>query len=187
MQTAGQGVSIEDTGMSAERRFSDIDDRVVQPLFKRYPLELKVHAECGPDLRSNQRQLIEPAWTWVLSGKPILPLPWERREGLRTCFSRSAEPGKTVQPDWLRKPLFSRDGTDIDVVAGLGDRPSSPEPFDSAQAILQAYHPLPEFDGHGPVIGSRAIADESAGAGTRRDDRLITPETLRFVRHAIIP
>ena len=78
------------------------------------------------------------------------------------------------------------EGANIDMLTHEGEPISSPGPYDDCGAILQAYHPLPEFDGNFPVVGSWIIADEPVGMGIREDATLITRNTSRFVPHAII-
>lgn len=180
-------VAIEDIGISAEGWFTDDRDNVIQTLFKLYPLEFMMIERFGPDLLADKMQLIEPAWKAILSNKAILPLLWERHEGhpnlLPAYFEDDAH---RLRAGWVRKPLFSREGANIDLVTPSGERVSSPGPYDDCGAILQAYHPLPAFDGHFPLIGSWVVADSPVGMGLREDATLITQNTSRFVPHAII-
>ena len=46
--------------------------------------------------------------------------------------------------------------------------------------------PLPDFDGHHPVIGSWVIANQAAGIGIREDTSPITGNNSRFVPHYFI-
>jgi len=180
-------VSIEDIGISADGWFTDDRDNVIQSLFKLYPLEFMMREEFGPHLRPNRMQLIEPAWKSVLSNKAILPLLWERHEGhpnLLPAYFETNE--RRLSPGWVRKPLFSREGANIDIETAEGRRISSPGPYGEHGAILQAYHPLPDFGGNFPLIGSWVVADEPAGMGLREDATLITRDTSRFVPHAIV-
>ena len=179
-------VSIEDIGISAEGWFTDDRDNVIRTLFKLYPLEFMMIERFGPDLLANRMQLIEPAWKAILSNKAVLPLLWERHEGhpnlLPAYFESDA---RRLSNGWVRKPLFSREGANIDLLTHDGTSISSPGPYDDCGAILQAYHPLPEFDGNFPLIGSWVVADEPVGLGMREDATLITRNTSRFVPHVI--
>lgn len=180
-------VAIEDIGISQEGWFTDDRDNVIQTLFKLYPLEFMMVERFGPDLLTNRMQLIEPAWKAILSNKAVLPLLWERHTGhpnLLPAYFESAE--RKLSEGWVRKPVFSREGANIDLVMPTGETMSSPGPYDDCAAILQAYHPLPAFDGHYPLIGSWVIADEPVGMGLREDATLITRNTSRFVPHCII-
>ena len=52
--------------------------------------------------------------------------------------------------------------------------------------IVQALHPLPDFDGNYPVIGAWMVGDEPAGMGIREDRELVTKNFSRFLPHAIL-
>lgn len=181
-------LDIEDIGISQDGWFTDLGDNVIRTLFKLYPLEFMFEETFGPRLPANRMQLVEPAWKAVLSNKGILPLLWERHEGhpnlLPALFDAPGSGGLT--PGWVRKPLFSREGANIALVTGGGETMRSPGPYGDGPAILQAYHPLPAFDGRYPLVGSWVIADQPAGMGVREDDTLITRDTSRFVPHAIV-
>ncbi|HYG06204.1 MAG TPA: glutathionylspermidine synthase family protein [Stenotrophomonas sp.] len=180
-------VAIEDIGLSADGWFTDADDQVIGTLFKLYPLEFMMEERFGPALREQRMQLIEPAWKAVLSNKGILPLLWERHTGhpnLLPAFF--AEPGQVLAPGWVRKPLLSREGANIELLSAQGQAASSPGPYGDGAAILQAHHPLPVFAGRHALVGSWVVADRPAGLGMRDDDGPITRDTSRFVPHAII-
>ncbi|GAB2521866.1 glutathionylspermidine synthase family protein [Lysobacter humi (ex Lee et al. 2017)] len=180
-------VAIEDIGISKEGWFTDDRDNVIQTLFKLYPLEFMMVERFGPELLSNKMQIIEPPWKAILSNKAILPLLWERHEGHPNLLPAFFEDEThRLRPGWVRKPLFSREGANIDLMTPSGERVSSPGPYDDCAAILQAYHPLPEFDGHFPLLGSWVVADAPVGMGVREDATRITQNTSRFVPHAII-
>ena len=52
--------------------------------------------------------------------------------------------------------------------------------------IVQAYAPLPEFDGFRPVIGSWIVGESCAGIGIREDRSRITQDLSRFKPHYIL-
>ncbi len=181
-------VAVEDIGLSADGWFTDQDDRVIQTLFKLYPLEFMMEEEFGPSLIANRMQLLEPAWKSVLSNKGVLPLLWERHHGHPNLLEAHFEPSQYADlgPGFVRKPLFSREGANVDVVTAEGKRFGTPGPYGDGPAIVQAYHPLPSFDGNYPLVGSWIVADRASGIGMREDATLITQDTSRFVPHAII-
>ena len=186
-------LAIEQIGISAEGFFTDADDRVIRTLFKLYPLEWMFAETYGPKLAGSQVQLIEPAWKAVLSNKGVLPLLWQRHEGhpnLLPAFFDDA-PGDALPAGWVRKPLFSREGANIELVTASGEHLRSDGPYADSPMIRQAYHPLPEHPGaggarHYPLVGSWVVADQPAGMGIREDASRITQDTSRFVPHAII-
>jgi glutathionylspermidine synthase len=51
--------------------------------------------------------------------------------------------------------------------------------------ILQAYHPLPNFGGNYPMVGSWLVASQPAGIGIREDTSLVTGNNARFLPHII--
>lgn len=180
-------VTIEDIGISKDGWFTDSHDNVIRTLFKLYPLEDMMQELYGPDLTTDTMQLLEPAWKAVLSNKGILPLLWERNQGHPNllpayfCQSNTATPAGMV-----RKPLLSREGANIQIVTGSGEVMSSDGPYNDGQAIMQAYHPLSNFAGNYPLVGSWVIADMAAGIGIREDASLITQNTSRFLPHIFV-
>lgn len=186
-------LSIEGIGISAEGWFTDGDDRVIRTLFKLYPLEWMFVEEYGSKLAASQMQLIEPAWKAILSNKGVLPLLWQRHRGhpnlLEAHFDET--PAIALPPGWVRKPLFSREGANIELVTASGERLSSDGPYRDAPTIRQAHHALPRFDGSDgaanyPLVGSWVVADHAAGIGLREDAGPITQDSSRFVPHAIV-
>lgn len=180
-------VAIEDIGLSADGWFTDTGDRVIQTLVKLYPLEFMMAERFGPDLTRNTLQLVEPAWKAILSNKAVLPLLWERHAGHPNLLEAHFESEtRRLAPGWVRKPLFSREGANIDLVMHDGTTLHSPGPYDDCAAVLQAWHPVPAFDGHHAVVGSWVVADTPVGLGMREDSTPITRDTSRFVPHAIV-
>lgn len=184
-------LAIEQIGLSADGRFTDLDDRVIRTLFKLYPLEWMFVEEYGPRLAASGVQLIEPAWKAILSNKGVLPLLWERHAGhpnlLPAFFEHEClDDGAELAPGWVRKPLFSREGANVELVRPDGTRLVSDGPYDDAPRIRQAFHTLPEFDAQYPLVGSWVIADQAAGISLREDASPITQDGSRFVPHAIV-
>lgn len=52
--------------------------------------------------------------------------------------------------------------------------------------IVQAFHPLPAFDGNYPLVGSWVVGDRACGIGVREDDSRITRDSARSLPHAIV-
>lgn len=180
-------IAIEDIGISKDGWFTDQQDQVIQTLFKLYPLEFMMEEEFGPKLVSHTLQLIEPAWKAVLSNKGVLALLWERHPGHPNLLpAHFAQADAVPAPGWVRKPLLSREGANIRITTPTGQTLATDGPYDDGPAILQAYHPLPAFDGNYPLVGSWVIADAAAGIGIREDATLITQNTSRFVPHIIV-
>jgi glutathionylspermidine synthase len=86
----------------------------------------------------------------------------------------------------VTKPLFSREGASISIIEN--GRTTETSPNDSYAAhprIVQAYHPLPVFDGFRPVIGAWIVGQACAGIGIRDDRSRITQDLSRFKPHYI--
>jgi glutathionylspermidine synthase len=183
----GEMIAIEDIGLTRQARFTDLQNKVIGTLFKLYPLEYMFADPYGAHLPRSGLQLIEPPWKAVLSNKGIMPLLWERHSGhphLLPAFFDEA-PYEPLPPRWVRKPLFSREGANVQIALPDGERMSSPGRYTQSPMIRQAFHPLPRFDGGYPLIGSWVVGDEPAGMGIREDATLITRDTSRFVPHVI--
>lgn len=180
-------MAIEDIGLSRKGTFTDLHNKVIGSLFKLYPLEYLFADRYGPYLPRAGMQLIEPPWKAVLSNKGILPLLWERHPHHPHLLPAFFDDDRTrpLPPAWVRKPLFSREGANVEIALPEGGRISSPGRYAQGPAIRQAFHPLPRFAGGYPLIGSWVVGDTPAGMGIREDATLITRDTSRFVPHVI--
>jgi len=158
---------------------------VIGTLFKLYPLEDLMAEEFGRALPGSGVQLLEPAWKAVLSNKGILPLLWQRNVGHPNLLEAHFDDGSTLASGWVRKPLFSREGANIEMHLADGSTQRSDGPYDGP-AIIQRAHPLTRFEGGYPLIGSWVIGDHACGIGIREDDSAITRDSARFVPHAIV-
>lgn len=182
-------ILLDHIGLSTDGRFTDLKDRVIRSMFKLYPLEYLFQDEFGRALPTSGVQLIEPAWKAVLSNKGILPLLWERHRGHPNLLEARfvEDPTRPVEAGWVRKPFFSREGSNVHVCLPEGTRLSSDGPDTQGPWVEQRYHPLPEFEGRHPLLGSWVVADRACGLGIREDDSRITQDTSRFVPHVILP
>ena len=171
--------------MSDDGRFTDPDDNVIGALFKLYPLEDLFEDDFGRALPGSGLRLLEPPWKALLSNKGVLPLLWERHPGHPNLLAAEFDDGSPLPPGWVRKPLHSREGANVSLHLPDGRLIESDGPY-AGPCIRQALHPLPEFDGHFPMVGSWIVGDAACGIGIREDDSPITRDTARFVPHAIV-
>lgn len=181
-------VFIEDIGITEENWFSTDKWDVINHLFKLYPWEYMMVEEYGKYIKNSSTKFYEPAWKSVLSNKGILPLLWEKYQNhpnLLECYFDSQLRG-SVPKGWVKKPIFSREGSNITIVDDDGYVLSTDGPYQDCAHIWQKYKPLPTFDGNYPLIGSWVIADTASGIGIREDSSLITQDTSRFIPHVII-
>ena len=180
-------IAIEDIGLDRAGGFVDLDERHIPTLFKLYPWEFLLEEDFGPRIAGTFTRFIEPPWKAVLSNKGILALLWERHPGhpnLLPAFF-DAEPEATLPTGWVRKPLFSREGANIQLHAADDLHLCVPGPYGGA-AVRQACHLLPCFAGQYPVIGSWVVGDRACGIGIREDASPITQDSSRFLPHFIL-
>lgn len=177
---ATASIAIEDIGWDG-RGFVDLDGRSIDALFKLYPWEWVLAEDFGRHLLDAER-VIEPAWKMVLSNKASLAMLWEMAPGHPNLLQASLEPDG-IEGALVRKPLFSREGANVRILAGGAVVEETAGGYGSEGFVYQAYAPLPAFDGNFPVIGAWVVASQPAGIGIREDDTAITRDTSRFLPH----
>lgn len=180
-------VAIEDIGRTADGRFTDEENRIIETIFKLYPWEMLFSDEFASSLSSSRATWLEPPWKAILSNKGALALLWELNRGhpnlLPTHFDES--PSSPLPPGWVRKPLCSREGANVEITTEAGERVAAGGPYTDFPYVRQAFHALPRFAGRYALVGSWMVADLPAGIGMREDDSLITRDSARFVPHVI--
>ncbi|WP_241648257.1 glutathionylspermidine synthase family protein [Paenirhodobacter populi] len=192
-------LTIDKIGVSDDGRFLDADGYPIRFLFKLYPWENMLNEPFADYLAQSGCFMLEPAWKALLSNKAILPMLWRFNEGhpnLLPAFFEDefAEAGPAVQraeaafaAGRVVKPIFSREGASVRILDAAGGEiaASGDHGYDEHPKIVQAYHPLPEFDGSHPVIGAWIIGDTCTGMGLREDRGLITQNLSQFIPHYI--
>jgi glutathionylspermidine synthase len=183
---ATRHVAVEDIGRTVDGRFTDAEDQLIEGIFKLYPWEFMFADEFSQYLQSSAVTWFEPPWKAILSNKGALALLWELHPGhpnlLPTFFE---EPGAALSPGWVRKPLCSREGANVEILTAAGEHFLAPGPYGDFPTVRQAFHALPRFGEHFTLIGSWVIGDRAAGTGIREDRSLITRDSARFVPHVI--
>lgn len=200
---------LEKIGLSEEGQFLDDQDRVIGTLFKLYPWEDLLREDYAAHLAGSGAMLLEPAWKALLSNKGLLPVLWQMFEGhpnllpaffeadvapalngagraapdVQAAFGRAAD---QLKAGHVSKPVFSREGASVDIIAGgrIVESATSRD-YDRFPRVVQAYQPLPVFDGFRPVIGAWIIGQHCAGIGIREDRAHITQDLSRFKPHFI--
>jgi glutathionylspermidine synthase len=181
-------VTIEEIGRTADGRFTDLDDRLVRAIFKLYPWEFMFADEFGALLADAPTVWFEPPWKSILSNKGALALLWELHPNHPNLLPAyiDPEPHQPLAPGWVRKPFFSREGANVEMVTPQGERVAIDGPYTDAPFVRQAFHALPRFGDQYPLIGSWLIGDRASGIGIREDASLITQDTSRFLPHIIV-
>jgi glutathionylspermidine synthase len=183
-------LAMEDIGRTADGRYTDCDDRIIDTIFKLYPWEFLFADEFAQYLTSSATTWFEPPWKAILSNKGALALLWELHPGhpnlLPAFFEAESAGASSLPAGWVRKPLFSREGANVELVTPQGEHVAAAGPYGDFPYVRQQFHPLPRFDDGYALIGSWVIGDQPAGIGIREDTSLITRDTARFVPHVVI-
>lgn len=209
---AGMGAhysDLEKIGVTADGQFIDAEDRVIGTLFKLYPWEDLLAEDYAGHIAGSGCMFLEPAWKSVLSNKGLLAVLWQMFEGhpnllpaffaddVAEALVDGGRPARKVADSFGRaagalraghvvKPIFSREGASLAIVEnGTVTEASSNNDYDRHPRIVQAYHPLPDFDGFRPVIGAWVVGEACVGMGLREDRSRITQDLSRFKPHFI--
>ncbi len=183
-------VAIDRIGVDEDGQFVDEENVLIAALFKLYPWEDMLREPYAAHLPATKTMFLEPAWKAILSNKGMLPLLWERHRGhpnlLPAAFADDADGVAAIGARYVRKPLFSREGWDIELHDGTAEDRGPEGGYGEEGHIVQALNPLPVFDGQHAVIGSWIVGDEPVALSIREDDGPITRDLARFVPHAIV-
>ncbi len=181
-------VAIDQIGLNADGRFVDEENWLIGAMFKLYPWEQMLRDDYAAPLPKAEVTVLEPAWKALLSNKGLLPLLWERHQGhpnLLASFFESDPAHTSLGDQYVRKPLFSREGANISIVEGASREEGLDAGYGAGSHIRQAVHAPPVFDGQHVIVGSWLVGDEPAGIALREDPGRITRTTSRFVPHFI--
>jgi glutathionylspermidine synthase len=164
----------------------DLDGFAIQGLFKLYPWEFMLREDFASTLLTSQTQYLEPLWKCLLSNKGILPLLWQKHQGHPNLLPAFFDDGSALQSGWVRKPLLSREGANVELCTAEGITVKQTGPYTDSGYIRQALAPLPQFNGNYTLIGSWLVGDSAAGICIREDNSLITKDSSRFLPHIIL-
>ena len=168
--------------------FYDRSRRRIAKLFKLYPWEWMLAEPFGQADAVGGTQWIEPPWKLILSCKGALALMWDcaaNHPNLLACGFED-DPHCPPMRYFARKPLYSREGANIELFGPEGTIRGRDENYGGEGFVRQALCPLPNFDGQRPLIGAWVVGDEPAGIGLREDASAITTNRARFVPHVIL-
>ena len=185
----------------ANQRWVDADGTVISNLFKLYPWEdMVTDSEAGYDrllfaYYDRLQRWIEPAWKMFLSNKLLLAALWELNPGHKNLVPTFAGHDGGLR-NWVRKPIFGREGDGIEIHApdyGVFAKPEEDDFFNNApesEFVYQEYVPIPEYTGiiqpsSHPVIGSWVVAGRCVGLGIRETNGPVTDYYARFVPNLV--
>jgi glutathionylspermidine synthase len=81
---------------------------------------------------------------------------------------------------------LSREGASVSILkSGTVIEQSKNSDYAEHPRIIQAYAPLPQFEGFRPVIGAWIVGQACAGIGIREDRSRITQDLSRFKPHYV--
>ena len=164
----------------------DLDGFPINGLFKLYPWEFMLQEEFANTILTSKTQFIEPLWKCLLSNKGILTLLWQKYQGHPNVLPALYDDGSTLHNGWVRKPLLSREGANIELLTAEGKTFKQDGPYHDSGYIRQQLAPLPKFADSYTLIGSWVVGDSAAGICIREDNSLITKDSSRFLPHIIL-
>lgn len=182
-------LSMDAIGRRPDGVFVDGEDRDIVLAFKLYPWEWMFRENFGTSLPGASTRWIEPPWKAILSNKGILPLLWAmfpRHPNLLPAYFEDDPKAADLGASYVRKPLFSREGANIDIIVDSKRVDFDSGPYGAEGFVRQAISPLPVFDGNYMVVGSWIAGGAPCGLAVREDSSPITRNTSRFVPHAIL-
>ena len=180
-----------DIGVDDLGRFTDLDSRNITTLVKLYPWEWLMREEFGSHIPTSGVLFVEPPWKSILSNKGLLPLLWGMFEGhpnLLPSFFEDDSAVKTLvdSGDYVRKPLISRQGANVEIAQNGKTLIQSEGPYGEEPHIVQAFEPLPDIEGKYPLIGCWMVASKAVGLCIREDNTLVTSKDARVIPHVIL-
>jgi glutathionylspermidine synthase len=133
---------------------------------------------------------IEPAWKLLLSNKALLAVLWELYPD-HPYLLPAYLGGPRDLKEYVAKPLHGREGANIRIVTA-GGVTEQPGEYGAEGYCFQQFRALPTFAGNHVVLGSWVVTNpqgrgESAGAGFRESDGLVTDGYARFLPHVLLP
>jgi glutathionylspermidine synthase len=190
-------VFVEDIGIDEQNRLTDLSDQVISTCFKLYPWEFMQREEFGSfsiqKTPEHPQNWVEPIWKSILSNKALLPMLWKlfpNHPNLLPAFFEndiaSMNQTEFAAQKWVKKPIFSREGANIDIIENGQIQIASQGPYGEEGFVYQQFHPLPVFAQNHTLIGSWLVDDQAAGISIREDTSVITQDMSRYLPHVIV-
>jgi glutathionylspermidine synthase len=175
---------MEEIGWNDEQQaFLDPDEQHMFSIFKLYPWEAMLQEEFGIHAIETYQSTrwIEPIWKMLLSNKGILPILWQLYPNHELLLEAHFV-GPHDLRDYVRKPIYSREGANITIVRDNATVAFTGGPYNGPQ-IYQALAPEAVFDQRHPILGLWMIDQECCGLGIRESAGPITDNLSSFVPH----
>ena len=147
--------------------------------------------EFGNNIKTSGTKFIEPPWKAILANKGLLPLLWGMFEDhpnlLPSFFEDDPSSSSLIDSEsYVRKPLLSRQGANIEIVENGKVVIKSEGPYADDLHIVQGFEPLPEFEGRYPLVGCWMVASKAVGLCIREDNTLVTGTGANVLPHVIL-
>lgn len=180
---------IESIGLTSLGRFVDLENTPIEVLFKLYPWEWLMREDFGRAIPGSGTRFIEPPWKAILSNKGLLALLWRFHKGHPNLVPAyfSGETGDDLGPEWVEKPLYSREGANIRFVSAGVETAATPGPYGEEGFIRQRRIAIPDFGAGQAIVGAWVVASQPAGMLLREDKAPATGNAARFLPHFIEP
>lgn len=158
-------------------------------LFKVYwPWEKLVHLPFARAMAKDRTRCIEPIWKLLVQNKMLPVILWKLFEGhpnlIPSYFEDDTKAG-LIGRDFVRKPIFGRDGNNIEIIRGNERVEASGGTYGKASWIRQSIVQLPEFRGRHPMTGIFVVQGEPVGLLIRESPGLITHCESPVIPHVI--
>jgi len=168
----------------AQARFVDGDLRPIESFFKLYPWEWLLGEQFGPHALESIGAVnwMEPIWKMMWSNKALLAILWELNPNHELLLPAFLD-GPRSMKDYVRKPLFGREGAGITVFRNWAEEEGSQPQALGENYVYQKLASLATDGGNTAVIGSWLVDGEPAGMGIRESSGVVTNNTSRIVPH----
>lgn len=176
-------LDISSIGYNAENQcFTDENGQPIRSIFKLYPWEWMFEEEFGKYLSvsAENTEWIEPIYKAIWSNKMFLVVLSELFPHNKYILKCSEKP---LGGDYVKKPLLSREGANVEIVKNGKVVESSAGEYGAEGYIYQQYYEIPQHSGHTPVLGSWLVGGKSVGIGIRESKNLITNNISKFTPH----
>ena len=183
-------LSMENLGWDGSY-FVDLNNDVIQNLFKLYPWEW-IWEENFSQYLKPQNTWIEPCWKMLLSNKAILIELWKRYPNHPLLLETHAyDPKQSYAGKWVKKPILAREGANIhiiqnDIDCGAASGSFRFEDYDKHGYVMQQWVKTPLHEGMLPTLGLWMVGDECSGMSIREDVFDVIGNDAHFAAHYFV-
>ncbi len=188
-QQAGKRVSMidfPDIGLARTGWLCDLEERVIERLFKLYPWEFLVQDEIFSAIPHLIHQLTEPIWKMMLSNKALLPLLWELYPQHPLLLPAFFDAAPLADRDYVVKPFLGREGANVAMVRSGRVIAATTGEYGDGPCVYQQRAAMLEGPGTTCVFGLWMIANRCCGLAVREQEGPITSNASRFLPHVLV-